>query len=134
MTSRETEKGDIAELKFAYEAKRRGYNIAFPAGSDSVYDFILEARGETKRVQVKSAMIKEKDCDCYKVNATHGSGRSQKYTTEHCDILAIYVRDVDSFYLIPIDNLTSPTIRVYPHRPEMKAGYEAYYEDWKGLA
>ena len=133
MTSKETEKGDVAELKFAYEAKRKGYNIAFPAGSDCPYDFIIESGGETIRVQVKSVMSKEKERDCYKINATHGSRRNKVYTKEHCDMLAIYVRDVDSFYLIPIEKLVSQTIRVYPHRPEKKEGYEVYYENWKGI-
>ena len=45
----------------------------------------------------------------------------------------VYVADVESFYIIPVEELKSATIRVYPHRPEMTEGYEVFDGDWKGL-
>ena len=133
MGSQQTVKGDIAELKFAYEARRRGFNVNFPAGSDSEYDCIIESKGNIFRVQIKSTKTKEKDKNCYRINATYGSKRDKIYSKEVCDLIAVYVNDIDSFYLIPVEALASSTIRVYPDDPNFKDGYEQYQDNWKGL-
>ena len=130
MSSKETRKGDIAELKFAYEAKKRNYNISFPAGADSEYDLILEHKGNTSRVQVKSVKAIEENRDAYRVNVTRGTKKNKLYTKEDCDVVAVYVHDMDCFYFIPVERLEVSTIRLYPHRPEIKEGLEDTYERW----
>ena len=50
--------GEIAELLFSVEIKKRNMIICSPQGDSDQYDFIVDCNSGLKRVQVKSIWVK----------------------------------------------------------------------------
>jgi hypothetical protein len=98
------QKGDTAELRVAFDLRRRGYLILFPFGEDCDYDLVIERDGGLERVQVKYT---ESDgvvivVKCSSHSLTNGRIRQTKhYTADTIDWLAVYDRTSDRCYYIP---------------------------------
>lgn len=119
--------GDYAELKFTVRAFEQGYAVLRPF-SARPYDFVLEKNGNFLRVQVKSTSLALQKSGRFPVTIRYGSSPKRKYTREHCDAIAIYIKALDMFYLIPIDFITSVRLSLYPLRPKYR--FNEFKENW----
>lgn len=95
------QKGEWAEVCFAAEILRRGWQFARPNGDSGPYDCIVDAGGRLSRVQVKSV---EKAAGRGRFHVTVAAGRNRKrgYTSRQVDVIAILVIPWRSWYLIPL--------------------------------
>lgn len=93
----------ISELVAATHYAKHGYEIYWPALTQSVCDFIAVKDSETLRVQVKTAYWFERESSRKYLQATlrKGSGGNKTYTKEHCDVIVIV--SGDQLWIIPIE-------------------------------
>lgn len=130
MTSLETVKGDLGELAFALEAKLKGLHFSNPSGGDCPYDLIVDSNTKLTRLQLKTATVKEKGRDCFKVNATHGADRTKRYTQHECDVLGVFILPARTFYFIPVEDILVNTFRFYPDDLSRDSRNDNYRENW----
>ncbi len=101
--------GAAAELAVARELAKEGFVVSFPHGDDSKFDLISTWLKVTKRIQVKTASIREQ-YQTYKVGFYHGNANKEIYKPEEIDVLAVYLPYADDFkhevvpgvYFIPV--------------------------------
>lgn len=91
-------KGDVAELVTAAHCLKNGYQVLFPYGEDTRYDFVIEREGVFKRVQVKYVTPKNGTLDVSCRSSNNWSTRA--YTTDEIDILAVYDSISEAVYFI----------------------------------
>ena len=130
-------KGDLVELAFLYKAASLGFGVAKPYGDKELYDFILDSGERFWRVQVRSTSYFEPDRNCYRVNVSHrGKGYKVKtYNPEEIDFLAAYIVPVDTWYIVPVNQLASlRCLRLYPSGPHWGGFFEVFREAWYLLA
>lgn len=93
-------KGDIAELAVATHCLKNGYQILFPYGEDTRYDFVIEREGLFKRVQVKYVTPKDGTLDVSCRSSNNWSTRA--YTADEIDIIAVYDSKSGIIYFIDV--------------------------------
>lgn len=107
-----------------------GYTISKPLSQDTKYDFVLDVKGKMFRIQVKSTSSRntKRGIKLFAYNALICSGRSVKkiYSEKQIDYVAVYVVPCDTWYLIPIAEIKSKSIKLYPHREGCEMKYEKY--------
>lgn len=105
MHSRHTS-GLVGELKAATYFAENGYEIYWPALTQSTVDFVAIKNTDIKRVQVKNAYWMERPSGARYVQATirKGSGGSKTYTELDCDLIVIVHED--SLWVFPVDIVT----------------------------
>jgi len=106
--------GDYAELRFTVAAYEKGFSILRPFSDSRPYDFVLEKQGRFIRVQVKSCSAPLDEKGCFPIGISKGSRVKTKYTSEHCEVIAVFIKSLDIFYLIPIQFISVVKIRLYP--------------------
>ena len=118
--------GFLGEMKFITSATEKGLIVSKPILDNYPFDFIV---GDVthKRVQVKTVQTSEKGRDGYRVMTSKGAKAKKKYNATEIDLFAIYLSDLDVWYIIPIDYITTHTIRLYPHREDK---YAMFFEAW----
>lgn len=112
--------GDFAELRFTLAAFEKGFSILRPFSDSRPYDFVLEKHGRFMRVQVKSCSVPLNEKGHFKISIGRGKSSKSKYTLIDCDIIAVYIKSLDNFYLIPIQFINTVTIHLYPLRDTSK--------------
>lgn len=114
--------GDIGELKFILRAKKSGLTVSTPYSSISPYDSITEFNGKLNKIQVKTTATKVKSGDnlCYKLSCGKGTTGKKKYTSREVDYFAFFITEIDLFYIVPLKEITSITIRIYPNKKDHK--------------
>ena len=113
--------GNYAELRFTLAAFEKGFSILRPFSDSRPYDFVLEKQGRFIRVQVKSCNAPLGEKGHFPANVSRGSGGSKtKYTPEDCEVIAVYLRSLDIFYLIPIQFIQVVKVNLYPLRETSK--------------
>lgn len=131
------EQGEIAELKFALACHERGYTASKPLRT-SKYDIVVDVKGKLFRVQVKSAQkpSNPRTRVAYPVNLMHGGNRSA-YRASDIDFFAIYLRELEAWYIIPVEYLIDTrVIHINPNRKRNQAGtkplldYSHFREAW----
>jgi len=108
------ELGDYAELRFCTAAFEKGFSILRPFSDSRPYDFVLEKHGRFLRVQVKSCNAPLADNGRFPVSVARGKSSKKKYTSDDCDIIAIFLKSLDMFYLIPIQCIGTTKAILYP--------------------
>ena len=103
-------KGDIAELAVAAHCLKNGYQVLFPYGEDTRYDFVLEREGLFKRVQVKYVTPKGGALEVSCRSSNNWSVRA--YTTDEIDILAVYDSSSESVYFIDVKIIGKRSIKL----------------------
>jgi hypothetical protein len=89
-------RGEWAELRFMARAAEHGLRVSKPFGDCARYDMVVEAEGQFLRVQVKS--IGRKPEYGYRCNLITRAG---PYTAKDMDFVAIYVINLELWYIIP---------------------------------
>lgn len=113
--------GAAAELAVARELAKEGFTVSFPHGDDAQFDLVSSKDGVTKRIQVKTAAIRE-DYGTYKVAFTHGTTKKEHYTPEDCDCICVWLPYADDFknevvsgfYIIPTEDAQVYNGTFYP--------------------
>jgi hypothetical protein len=126
--SKKRQLGELSELEFILAAAKQGITACKPYGDDKRYDFITEKNSLLKRVQVKSVNpTYRKDKQCWKYQITF-NGKNYKNDVE---VLAIYLIDRDSWYLIPSSKVRANySIDIGTTKRSL---YSRYLNNWKIL-
>ena len=106
--------GNYAELRFSLAAYEKGFSILRPFSDSRPYDFVLEKHGRFIRVQVKSCSVPLNERGRFEINVSRGSTSKVKYTAKDCDVIAVYLKSLDIFYVIPIQFIQVKKINLYP--------------------
>ena len=121
--------GNYAELRFTLAAFEKGFSILRPFSDSRPYDFVLEKQGRFIRVQVKSCSIPLNEKGHFPVGVAYGGGKvKKKYTIEECDAVAVYLKSLDIFYMIPIQFITTVKLNLYPLRED--SPYIEFKNNW----
>lgn len=129
LLARMKEIGELSELRFLAEAYSRGFVVSKPFGDNAAYDFIIDFNGKLSRVQCKStATLDERGR--FIIYTVHGRMGDQVYSIASVDFLACYVFQFNAWYLIPINEVSTKTIRLYPHKTVKRAKFERFLEAW----
>lgn len=134
--------GELAEIEFLKKAYEKGFVVSKPFGDNAKYDYITEKNSILKRIQVKSTASMQDNR--YKITCGSGLGSKKIYNNKEIDVLAAYVFDCNCWYLIPIKNLNSITISLYPNSDDVEyfknnccrdyyLRYEEYRNKWNIL-
>ena len=124
--------GELVELRFYVKAYEQGLIVSKPFGDNAKYDFIIDSGQMRNRVQVKSVGSKDTSsrANRYRIAATYGKDAKKLYTEKQIDCLAAYVIPLDVWYIIPVTELVSGSLSLFPHREKTKGYYEKYREAW----
>jgi hypothetical protein len=117
-------RGEWAELRFMVRAAEHGLRVSKPFGDCARYDVAVEAEGQFLRVQVKS--IGRKPEHGYRCNLITRAG---PYTSEDMDVVAIYVINLELWYIIPGKAFEGrSSVKLYPGKKQSKFG--EFEEAW----
>lgn len=101
------QKGNIAELAIAFAARKLGIDVYWPLGEGGRYDLILDLGGRLNRVQCKWATRHGEVViiRCYSCRRTADGLVRRGYSAEEIDVIAGYCLELDTCYLIPLEEL-----------------------------
>jgi len=123
--------GTASEILFRYLCLKIDVVTSVPDVDNGCgFDVITAYNGKLLKVQIKSTSYKEKNG--YRAMASHGSNGKKSYTKNHCDIIAVHIIDVDTWYLIPIEEIKAKIIKLYPDK--LNHRYSKYKSAWHLLA
>jgi hypothetical protein len=123
-------RGEWVELQFMARAANHGLTISKPWG-DARYDFIVEARGVFRRVQVKSTTFRPRQASYMCNTRSRPTGRSRNgklYKKCEIDFLAFYVVPEDVWYIVPMAEFHNANAYLDPHNPRNR--YFPFMEAW----
>lgn len=127
--------GEMAEMMFVSEAIRRGFIVSRPIFDKNGYDFIVDTGSGLSRIQVKSTAKKQGRSQNYIFSLVRGH-KKVIYTDKEFNYLAAYIKENDSWYIIPrekLGNLTKLVIsssdKSVIHR-KFDENFEKYRENW----
>lgn len=105
-----------------------GYNVCVPIGDNCKYDALIEKEGVINRVQIKATNVRQTDNnkDVYRCGVSCGNGKNNIYTKKDIDFIAIVVLPESAWYFIPIEEIKSKMVNLYPHREPLFNKYEKY--------
>lgn len=123
-----TNNGNIAELKFALLCIEQGIHVSKPLFDIAKYDLIIDIKGCLIRIQIKSTRYLNKGKRAHYYNCMVASGTKSKvrYSKNDIDFIAAYVIPEDAWYIIPIEEISAQSIKLYPHRENCNHRYEKY--------
>ena len=101
--------GDIAEFLFDARAIELGYIVNRPVHAGTVYDRVVDNGDRFFRVQIKCIWNANKRYGKYRLFTRRRN--DTVYKTKDVDIIAAYVKDEKSWYLLNNESLTSITLR-----------------------
>jgi len=106
----------------------QGIAVSKPLFDIAKYDMIIDIKGCLIRIQVKSTQYLNKANPNHYYNCIVSSGTKGKvkYSKESIDFIAAYVIPEDAWYIIPIEDITAQSIKLYPHRENCNHRYEKY--------
>ncbi len=117
-------RGEWAELLFMARAAERGFQLARSLGDSYRWDVIVEHEYGFHRVQVK--------CTSERLGrgyiCRNHSSKGHVYTAKEIDFLAVYVVPTETWYVIPMKDVTTNHVYLDPGRPHAK--YAPYREAW----
>lgn len=123
--------GTSSEILFRYLCLKIDVVTSVPDVDNGCgFDVITAYNGKLLKVQIKSTSYKEKNG--YRTSGAYGSTSKKSYTKDHCDIIAVHIADLNVWYLIPIEEVKSKTIIIYPEKLNHK--YSKYKSAWHLLA
>ena len=98
------DRGHIAELSFALEAKKRGFTVLTTGGDNAPFDVVLYKDNKFHRVQVKSCLKQEPKRTRWTFTVKFGGKhQSRAYRKHDVDFIALYAFDADWWYIIPTE-------------------------------
>lgn len=135
--SKNKQLGTLYEQKFILECLEQGLHPFRPIEDGLLQDFlVLNRDGTVFRVQVKgtngTVQKNQNAVRRYKVIAGCGQSSKMPIDCEYIDILAAYAEPIDTWYIIPCDEITGISVWMSPG--SYKNRYEKYQEAWSMFA
>ena len=139
--------GLLSESLIMTKLLEKDIPFAIPFGSFDEYDLVIDTTKGLKKIQVKTCYF-DKSSNRYVISLTTSHRRSKtitnkKYSSDSFDYLIGVCKELNTFYIIPINEIAEKRqITVYPEgipkstlRANKNAGfnYEAYKENWSIL-
>ncbi len=121
-------RGEAAELCFIARASQFGLNVSKPLGGCLPYDVIVGYASHLHRVQAKSTMQYDPRSRRYRCQIVRAD-RSQPYSPDDVEFIAVYVIPEDLWYIIPMSTLRARHISLRPRDPRSR--YYPYEERWE---
>lgn len=115
-----TDLGNYAELRFILAAYEKGFSVLRPFSDGRPYDFVLEKSGRFIKIQVKSCSITLNERGHFPISIGRGTSNKMKYTSKDCDVIAVYLKSLDLFYIIPIQFISTVKLNLYPLKDSSK--------------
>ena len=81
-------------------AMTNGFVVSAPRTDAAQYDRIVDSNNKMYRVQIKARRGKGEKTIVIQITRS----RNQRYTENDADIIALYIENNNSWYLIPINN------------------------------
>lgn len=104
-------KADIAESAVITELLKRGFRVLKPVGDRLPYDLAVDLGGKLIRIQVKSAWFDQPSkaylVDSRRTKTNRREMRREYYDVSDFDFAVIYIEELDTFYVMPVDVFTS---------------------------
>ena len=119
-------RGEFAETIFVAKAQALGLAVSKPYGDNQPFDFHVQSRLGTFRVQVRSAWRLGKNRHIA-VPADKSLNKCSGF-----DVVVVYVAPMDLWYVIPASVVTR-WLSLYPRSPNSKGKYERFREGWRTL-
>lgn len=92
--------GSAIESLFDFEAMSKGFVVSAPRSDAAQYDRVVDNKKKLFRIQIKARRGNGKRSIMIRINRTKG----QTYSKIDTDIIALYIEDNDSWYIIPIED------------------------------
>jgi hypothetical protein len=118
------DKGKLAEHAFAVALLERGITPNWPSVETEPYDLIASVSTALTRIQVKGTEQVRPQLRL----STSTSGKLVRYTKQDVDIVAIWIRPLDMWYLVPIEEIKGQSISIRPELTSCK--WKKYQEAW----
>lgn len=119
--------GNIGETSFIYHATKYGLEVMVPFGV-MPYDCVIFNSKKFFKIQIKAT---NKLCPIknrYKVNV---AANTYDYNSKLIDFIVGYIVSLNCFYIIPVSEIKTKTIRLYPHKQNHRLN--KYKEAWELL-
>lgn len=114
---RTIDKGNISEAIVLAKFVQHGYVVLIPWGGIERYDFAVDINGLIKKVQVKTARLREGVVRFPGYSVDLKSQKRRKYTKEEIDLFAAYCPDNEKVYLLDVNESTWENyLRVEPSK------------------
>lgn len=131
--SKNKQLGTLYEQKFVVECLERGLHPFHPVEDGLLQDFIVMNRDGTMfRIQVKgtnsTVQKNPRATRRYKVIAGYGQSSKERIDCEFIDILAAYAEPIDTWYIIPCEEISGLSVWMSPG--SYKNRYEKFHESW----
>ena len=126
--------GKIAEYQFIIDASKRELLPSIPIHDHRGYDLIVHGKNKLHKIQVKSTrhVVKvsshRKGTPHYRVITACGNSQKERYTKDQLDYYAVYIFELNQWFIIPFHAVTSKNIRIYPSKNDHK--FSPYREAW----
>lgn len=118
-----TEQGILAEKLFEIECLKRGFRIYSPICDNHGIDYSIKlTKNKSLSIQVKSTSsvdLRNPSKPSYKIGTKKGFD-SRRYNEKDFDFLAAYIFDINTWYIIPISEIKTTTIRLNPKSENCK--------------
>lgn len=101
--------GDIAEFLFDARAIELGYIVTRPVHAGTVYDRVIDNGEQFFRVQIKCIWNASKRNGKYRLYTRRRN--DAVYKTKDVDVIAAYVKEENSWYILANKSLTSVMLR-----------------------
>lgn len=111
-----TQKGSVGETFFIAEATSKGYSVNIPVSPQS-YDCLICTDSKIFRIQIKS-------------NFDRSSIRYINKYHNKIDVLAIYIKQLKKFYLIPMKYIAKNKNITVSATGSSKSKFKPYLDNW----
>jgi hypothetical protein len=118
--------GKESEANFIGKFVQLGYGVALPIGQEK-YDLIADIENKAVRIQTKTGRLTPKGAVKFATSANTGGGRWTQnkkykamtyYKNTDVDAFAVFCRDTEQYFLIPVERLDLTTTTGYINRGE----------------
>lgn len=124
--------GELSEAKLLVKFLSLDYICSLPHGDSARYDLIIDDGEKLQKVQIKTGCVR-KGCVLFRASNHNrigkGGYRKRDYIND-IDLFAVYVPELDKFYLIPVEEAgtTIKSLRLISSSRRSKISYAVDYE------
>ena len=132
--------GTYYEQLFNVRAIEAGLHPHQPLGDYLPHDMvIMSPTNRLYRVQIKGTNT-PKQGGSYRIRTTTDTPKNYDHVNrrryiplnkDHCDVVACYVEQLDTWYLVPVACVSSAAMTFFPTNPNSCGKYEKYLNNWR---
>jgi len=120
--------GAIAEQKFITECLERNFEPHLPV-TPMPWDSIVTCPAGTLKVQIKATNTRATPAkNCYSCVTSVGC-ENKDYMSHDIDVVGIYVVPIDTWWMIPRNEIQSKTVKLNP-APDSTSKYKKWQDNW----